>query len=43
MHEVSIVYDIIETIKESSKLNNINKVNKIFMKKTEVSLSGHAP
>lgn len=32
MHEVSIVHDIIETIKESSKLNNINKVNKVFMK-----------
>lgn len=32
MHEVSIVHDIIETIKESSRLNNINKVNKVFMK-----------
>ena len=32
MHEVSIMYDSIEIVKESSKLNNISKVNKVFMK-----------
>lgn len=32
MHEVSIVYEVIETVKESSILNKINTVNKVFMK-----------
>ena len=32
MHEVSIVYDVIQIVKESSKLNNISTVKKIFMK-----------
>lgn len=32
MHEVSIVYDVIQIVEENSKLNNINKVNKVFMK-----------
>ena len=32
MHEVSIVYDVIQIVKENSKLNNINRVTKIFMR-----------
>lgn len=32
MHEVSIVYDIIQIAQENSKLNNINKINKVFIK-----------
>lgn len=32
MHEISIVYDAIKIVEESSKLNNIRKVTKVFMK-----------
>ncbi|OFI07118.1 hydrogenase nickel incorporation protein HypA [Clostridium acetireducens DSM 10703] len=37
MHEVSIIYDTIEIVKEACKVNHIKKVNKIFIKVGEFS------